>query len=154
MSRDQNGPKQRPNTLPLNKRAFGQPFRKSDPKLAKSNPYQGSSFLFLVTASTAQEVKSPVKPCISRKHLHTMHCHEISTSTNAVTSQSSLELSWRKMLVMLENCRTYINHSLLKQLSVAIVGSDCCSFSSLPVQSKVPAAAKASTCSKQDALKK
>jgi hypothetical protein len=38
---------------------------------------------------------------------------------NAVTSQSSLELSWRKMLVMLENCRTYINHSLLKQLSVS-----------------------------------
>jgi len=79
-----------------------------------------------------------------------MYCHEIATSTNAATSQSSLELSWRKMLVMLENCRTYINHLFLKRLSVAIVGIDCCSFSSLPVQSKVTAAAKASTCSKQE----
>jgi hypothetical protein len=42
-----------------------------------------------------------------------------------------------------ESC-TYINHSILKRLSVlATAGIDCCFFSSLPEQSKVPAAAKA-----------
>jgi hypothetical protein len=161
VSRDQNGSPQRP-MPPPNKRAFGQPFPTSDPKLAKSNPYQGSSFLFLlVTASTErgclpaskpQEGKSPVKPCIARKHLLTMYCNEIATLTNAATSQSSLKLSWRKMQKC-ESC-TYINHSCLKQLLVAIVGIDSCSFSSLPVGSKLPTAAKASTRSKQEDLKK
>jgi hypothetical protein len=75
-----------------------------------------------------QEGKSPVKPWIARKHLPIMYCHEIATLTNAATSQSSLELSWRKMQKC-ESC-AYINHSCLKRLLVAIVGIDSCSFSS------------------------
>jgi hypothetical protein len=136
-------------------------FPTPDPKLAKNNPYQGSSFLFLVTASTErgclrslkpQKEKSPVKPCIARKHLLSMYCYEIAPSTNAATSQSSLEAQLAKnakMRVM------YIYQSFIFE---AIVGSKCryrlLLVSSLPVRSKLPPATKASTCSKQEARKR
>jgi hypothetical protein len=100
------------------------------------------------------EGKSPVIPCITWKHLLTMYCHEIATLTNAATPASSLasRLSWRKM----QKCElcTYINHSFLKRLSGANVGIDCCSFSSLPVRSKLPTTTTASMCSKQEAYTK
>jgi hypothetical protein len=102
------------------------------PKLAKTQPVpKGSSFLSLVTAaSTAQEVLS--LPLINRvlhgtaSSYYVPYCHEISTLTNAVTSQSSLASRGsvgEKCLSMLENCRThiYINHSFIFE---AIVGID------------------------------
>ena len=44
-----------------------------------------------------QEEKYPVNPCIAQKHLLTLYCHKIIvTSTNATTSQSSLEAQLAK----------------------------------------------------------
>jgi hypothetical protein len=76
-----------------------------------------------------------------------MYCHEISTSTNAVTSQSGLEAQLAekaKMRVMFENYISIIHFA-------AIVGIDSCSFSSLPVQSQLLTATRAF---KQEARKK
>jgi hypothetical protein len=87
-------------------------------------------------------------------HLHTMYCHEISTSANAVTSQSSLEAQLAKNASHSKEL-SYIYQSFsFKRLLVAIAGIDFCSFSSLPAQSKLPTATKTSKCSKQKARKK
>jgi hypothetical protein len=81
-----------------------------------------------------------------------MYCHEIATSTNAATSQSSLEAQLAKN-AKCESClRTaYMYQSFIFE---AIVGIDSFSFASLPVQSKLPTATKASKCSKQEERKK
>jgi hypothetical protein len=86
-----------------------------------------------------QRRKSPRKTvyCAEASSYYLDYCHEIASSTNAATSQSSLEAHLAKRLKCASCLRT--------------VGIECCSFSSLPVRTKLPTATKASTCSKQEA---